>query len=83
MRKMLVIAPEELGIDAEDVYLTADDGVTIHGFYLPGTSLERMAARAVLFLHGNAGNASHRLPIAVELMQISRRCWAQGTTTTR
>ncbi len=64
------LSPEELGIDAEDVYLTADDGVAIHGFYLPGTSLGRMPARAVLFLHGNAGNASHRLPIAVKLMRL-------------
>lgn len=60
------LSPETLGVDGEDVYLTAEDGVTIHAFYLPSASSDR----AVLFLHGNAGNASHRLPNAVELMRL-------------
>jgi fermentation-respiration switch protein FrsA (DUF1100 family) len=64
------LAADSLGIDAEDVYLTSEDGLKIHAFFLPGGSPGRTPTRAVLFLHGNAGNASHRLPNAAELMRL-------------
>ena len=38
----------------------------IHAFYLPAPG----ASRALLFLHGNAGNASHRLPNAALLAAL-------------
>jgi fermentation-respiration switch protein FrsA (DUF1100 family) len=58
--------PEEFGITAEEVFLTTEDGVRIHAFYLPSPG----ASRALLFLHGNAGNASHRLPNAAMLQRL-------------
>ena len=58
----------DLGIEGEEVRLDSD-GVRIHGFYLP-TARPRRNSRAILFLHGNAGNASHRLPNAAELMRL-------------
>ena len=58
----------DLGIEGEEVRLDSE-GVSIHGFYLPATHPPENA-RAILFLHGNAGNASHRLPNAVELMRL-------------
>ena len=58
------LRPSQLGIEANEVWLTAEDGVRIHGFFLPGSPA---GGRALLFLHGNAGNASHRLPNAAEL----------------
>ena len=60
------LQPEALGVDGEEVFLSTEDGVRIHGFFLPSPG----ASRALLFLHGNAGNASHRLPNAVELLQL-------------
>jgi len=49
--------PDRAGMAYEEVFLRASDGVRIHGWYVPAP-----AARAsVLFLHGNAGNISHRL----------------------
>jgi pimeloyl-ACP methyl ester carboxylesterase len=60
------ITPEQLGISGEEVFFTTEDGVRIHAFYLPAPG----ANRALLFLHGNAGNASHRLPNAAELVQL-------------
>lgn len=60
------LRPEDVGIHAEDVYLSTEDGVRIHSFFLPSHG----ASRAILFLHGNAGNASHRLPNAAELMRL-------------
>jgi hypothetical protein len=58
----------DLGIEGEEVRLDSD-GVRIHGFYLP-SARPRQDARAILFLHGNAGNASHRLPNAAELTRL-------------
>ncbi|MFP8876517.1 MAG: alpha/beta fold hydrolase [Myxococcota bacterium] len=58
--------PAALGIDAESLFLTSEDGVRIHAFYLPTPG----ASRALLFLHGNSGNASHRLPNAALLASL-------------
>ncbi|HKK50017.1 MAG TPA: alpha/beta hydrolase [Myxococcota bacterium] len=60
------LTPEQLGLRAEEVFLETADGVRIHGFWLPAEE----ADRAVLFLHGNAGNASHRLPMAARLRAL-------------
>ena len=49
--------PASVKLPFEDLHLQTSDGVDLHGWYIP-------AARArgtVLFLHGNAGNISHRL----------------------
>ena len=60
------LRPEALGIEAEEVFLEAEDGVRLHAFFLPAPG----ASRALLFLHGNAGNASHRLPNAATLAHL-------------
>jgi pimeloyl-ACP methyl ester carboxylesterase len=60
------LRPEQLGIEGVDVRILTEDGVRIHAFFLPFPE----ATRAILFLHGNAGNASHRLPNAAELMRL-------------
>ncbi|MEM7409882.1 MAG: alpha/beta fold hydrolase [Myxococcota bacterium] len=61
------ITPEALGISAESLFLETRDGVRVHAFYLPGAPRRD---RALLFLHGNAGNASHRLPNAAQLARL-------------
>ncbi len=60
------LEPAAMGIDARDVFLDVE-GERAHGFYLPHAN----ANRAILFLHGNAGNASHRLPNAAQLQQLA------------
>ncbi|WP_038054769.1 alpha/beta hydrolase [Thioalkalivibrio sp. ALJ1] len=50
--------PERVGLDYEDVHLTAEDGVRLHGWFLPGPNDD---SPVLLFLHGNAGNIGHRL----------------------
>ena len=52
----LVEAPSDWGLAYEDVSLDTEDGVRLHGWYLP----RKGATRALLFFHGNAGNISHR-----------------------
>ncbi len=49
--------PRALGLEYENVSLTASDGVRLHGWYVPADT----PLRTVLLLHGNAGNISHRL----------------------
>jgi len=60
------IDPRRAPVPVEEVFLDTEDGVRIHAFYLP----HPQASRAILFLHGNAGNASHRIPNAVLLQQL-------------
>ncbi len=55
--RTLVATPERMGLDYEDVAFEAEDGVTLHGWFLPAQA-ER---GTLLFFHGNAGNISHRL----------------------
>jgi len=54
--------PLRLGWRFEEVFLTAADGVRIHGWFLPskGDPAGARAPLTVLFLHGNAGNISNR-----------------------
>jgi len=44
------------GLDFEDAWITTDDGVKIHGWYVP---CEQPLA-VILFAHGNAGNLTDR-----------------------
>lgn len=50
-------APTQLRLPYEDVYFTTEDGLRLHGWYLPGS-------RDItwLWFHGNAGNIGHRAP---------------------
>lgn len=49
--------PRDAGLAYEDVYLRTQDGVTIHGWFVP----RERAGGVVLHCHGNAGNVSHRI----------------------
>lgn len=49
--------PWDIGLDYETVWLTAEDGVRLNGWYVPA----KRARGTLLFFHGNAGNVSHRL----------------------
>jgi len=60
------LLPADVGVAGEEISFEAEDGVRLHGFWLPGDG----ADRAFLFLHGNAGNASHRLPNAALLSRM-------------
>lgn len=51
------ITPQMRGLAFEDVYFSTEDGLTLHGWYIPSDE----AKATLLFCHGNAGNISHRL----------------------
>jgi fermentation-respiration switch protein FrsA (DUF1100 family) len=52
----LVGTPADFGLEYEDVFFEAADGVRLHGWWVP-----RTGAPVWLWFHGNAGNISHRL----------------------
>jgi fermentation-respiration switch protein FrsA (DUF1100 family) len=60
----------------EDVQLAAADGVRLHGWYCTpqvgrNGALEPVATnRTLLFLHGNAGNISHRYEIISDFVKL-------------
>jgi len=53
----IVATPADIGLDYEAVTLTTADGVHLAGWFVPYPQ----ARATLLFLHGNAGNISHRL----------------------
>ncbi|MGA9572366.1 MAG: alpha/beta hydrolase, partial [Lysobacterales bacterium] len=55
--RALTASPEDIGLSYENVSLTTPDDEVLHSWYVPAED----SAGAVLFLHGNAGNISHRL----------------------
>lgn len=50
-------APDELGLDFENVLFKTADGLQLNGWYIPAKNSEP----TVLFCHGNGGNIFHRL----------------------
>jgi uncharacterized protein len=55
--RALEATPAATGLAYENIWLTTDDGVRLHSWWVPAQD----AAGTVLFFHGNAGNISHRL----------------------
>ena len=50
-------SPTAFGLAARDIWLRTADGLRLHGWFFA----RRSPVATVLFLHGNAGNISHRL----------------------
>lgn len=55
--RALIATPAQIGLRYEDVSFPAEDGVGLHGWFVPATD----SKTTLLFFHGNAGNISHRL----------------------
>jgi pimeloyl-ACP methyl ester carboxylesterase len=55
------------GLNVEDVWLTASDGVKLHAWWIPGDK----ARFTVLAFHGNASNIANRAP-TYEFLRESR-----------
>lgn len=59
--------PADAGLAFEDVELRTEDGVRLHGWFVPGP---RPEDPVLLFLHGNAGNIGHRLHSLLQFHQL-------------
>ena len=55
--RALTATPADIGLEYRDVHFTTEDGIELHGWFIPGDNPHR----TLLFFHGNAGNISHRL----------------------
>jgi uncharacterized protein len=55
--RQLTASPADIGLAFEDVRIRTNDAIELHGWFVPAGA----GAATVLFLHGNAGNISHRL----------------------
>jgi len=53
----IIATPAQLGLPYDDLQLKTSDGISLHGWFIPAPRPHG----TVLFLHGNAGNISHRL----------------------
>lgn len=53
----------------EDCTFRAEDGVTLHGWFAHATASNPGPRRTLLFLHGNAGNITHRQTNIAYLIQ--------------
>lgn len=51
------LSPTDVGLEYQQVELITEDGVRLHGWYLPAEN----ESATLLFCHGNAGTIAHRL----------------------
>jgi fermentation-respiration switch protein FrsA (DUF1100 family) len=58
--RAVTLSPTAIGLDFEPVTLKTADGVRLYGWWIPAPPTQPNP-RTLLFLHGNAGNISHRL----------------------
>lgn len=65
VRLPVKVTPEELEMTYEPVSLTTQDGLTLRGWYIPGTN-----RAAVIALHGLNGNRTHVVYHAKTLNQV-------------
>lgn len=56
----LQVTPIDWGLDYEEVELTTEDGISLHGWLVSPPKPLTTPPRTLLFFHGNAGNLSHR-----------------------
>lgn len=59
----VIATPGQVGLPYKDIRLIAADGPSLHGWFIPAAQRENapQPRGTVLFLHGNAGNISHRI----------------------
>lgn len=58
--------PRDAGLSYEDVTFVAEDGVRLHGWWIP----HRQARGVLVYCHGNAGNIGDRVAIAAGLHEL-------------
>ncbi|MFQ6671904.1 MAG: alpha/beta hydrolase [Candidatus Tectimicrobiota bacterium] len=58
--KILEATPAEYDLAYEDVFFPAPDGMELHGWWIPAKG-GGAGRPVILWMHGNAGNISHRL----------------------
>jgi pimeloyl-ACP methyl ester carboxylesterase len=65
----IVSTPDDVGINYENLNLKTRDNEIINAWYIPANQSNLKKPKTVLFMHGNAGNISHR----IETLKIYNR----------
>ena len=58
--------PQAFGLPAKDVWFQAEDGVQLHGWWVPHAS----ARGTILYCHGNTGSIGHRIGVFRHLRRL-------------
>ncbi len=53
------VKPKDIGLDYQDIYFLTSDGVKLNAWFIEAEN----PIATILFLHGNAGNISHRIKL--------------------
>ena len=53
--------PENASLEYEDIYLDTDDGLRLHGWFLPASRWAARSTQTWLWFHGNGGNVGTRV----------------------
>ena len=70
-RSEIEFTPAETGLEYEDVFFATQDGLTLHGWFVPGAGDQETApGQTWVWFHGNGGNIGHRVE---ELALLSER----------
>lgn len=58
--------PSPFGLNVEDVWFEAEDGIGLHGWWIP----HRRARGTLLFCHGNSGSIAHHIGVLKLLARL-------------
>ena len=84
--RSLLHTPTDVGLSYDDVHLTLEDGIHIHGWYVPHPD----ASTHLIYFHGNAGNIGarvnsierwHKLGVSVLIVDYPGYGQSTGKTT--
>jgi len=64
--RTLATTPKDLGLDFEEVRFVAEDGVALHGWWIPHAN----ARGTIIHCHGNAGNIGDRAWMAADFHRL-------------
>lgn len=72
----LDVSPADLGRPFEDVYLVTEDKVRLNAWFFPVNPSSLRSHLALLVMHGNGGNISHRLPFYQAWLELGLNVFA-------
>ena len=64
--------PGAYGLPAEDVWFSTEDGMRLHGWWVP----HRKARGTILYCHGNTGSIAHRIGVLSKLWSLEVNLFA-------
>ena len=61
-RSEVEFTPDQTGLEYENIFFTTQDGLTLHGWFVPAVANQGAAdGQTWVWFHGNGGNIGHRV----------------------